>query len=201
VAETGELVLCVARERIPGGLAWRGIRDVSLDPILELAAREGVFLPRAEVEGDPTWKQLIPYLLLRDGERIFLMRRTRAGADQRLHDRYSIGIGGHVNPGDSDALGALRREWREELRADFEPRFDPLGVLNDDSDAVGAVHLGLVFTAQAAGRPVSIRETAKLSGSFASLAEVAAIEAQLETWSALLLEFLAATGEESGQMR
>jgi predicted NUDIX family phosphoesterase len=201
VAETGELVLCVARERIPGGLAWRGIRDISLDPILELAAREGVFLPRAEVEGDPTWKQLIPYLLLRDGERIFLMRRTRAGADQRLHDRYSIGIGGHVNPGDSDALGALRREWREELRADFEPRFDPLGVLNDDSDAVGAVHLGLVFTAQAAGRPVSIRETAKLSGSFASLAEVAAIEAQLETWSALLLEFLAATGEESGQMR
>ena len=107
---------------------------------------------------------MIPYLLLRDGERIFLMRRTRAGGDERLHDRYTIGVGGHVNPEDGDVVGGLRREWAEEIEADFTPEFEPLGVLNDDENAVGAVHLGLVYAADAGGRPVAIRETRQAVG-------------------------------------
>src|SRR4051794_41901099 len=66
------------------------------------------------MEQDPTWKQVIPYPVLRDGDRWFLMRRTRSGGDARLHDRYSIGVGGHVNPEDGGLGGdleiALRRE-------------------------------------------------------------------------------------------
>jgi predicted NUDIX family phosphoesterase len=141
-------------------------------------------------EDDPSWKQVIPYLLLRDGSRIFLMRRTRAGGDVRLHDRYSIGIGGHVNPDDGDVQGGMRREWAEEIEADFEPEFRPIGVLNDDSNAVGAVHLGLVYEADAGGRTVAIREREKLDGQFASLVEVSAVADRLETWSALLFDFL-----------
>ena len=120
------------------------------------------------MEQDPTHKQIIPYLVLRDGDRYFLMRRTRAGADRRLHDRWSIGVGGHLNPGDDGLLGGLRREWREELHADFEPAFEPLALLNDDTTDVGAVHLGVVFVADAAGRPVTVREQDKLTGSFAT---------------------------------
>jgi predicted NUDIX family phosphoesterase len=150
------------------------------------------------VESDPSFKQAIPYLLLRDGERIFLMRRTRAGGDERLHDRYTIGIGGHVNPGDRDIVGGLRREWREEMAADFEPEFRPVGMLNDDENPVGAVHLGFVFSADADGRPVEIRERHKLEGAFASIDEVAAVADRLETWSALLFEFLTAAPPESG---
>ncbi len=59
----------------------------------------------------------------------------------------------------TDLLGGLRREWREELDADFEPDFEPLALLNDDTTEVGAVHLGVVFVADAAGRPVGVRET------------------------------------------
>ena len=106
------------------------------------------------MEVDPSFKQVIPYLVLRDGERYFLMRRTRAGVDARLHDRYSIGVGGHLNPGDGGVLGGLRREWHEELVADFEPAFRLVGLLNDDTTEVGAVHLGAVYVADAAGRPV-----------------------------------------------
>ncbi len=196
-----ELVLGVPRRSIPGGLDWRGLRSGGVGEYLQLAARAGTFRPRPEAEDDPAWKQIIPYLCLRDGERIFLMRRTRAGADARLHERYSIGVGGHVNPEDADALGGLRREWAEELAADFEPPFEPLGVLNDDSDPVGTVHLGLVFTADAGGRPVAIRETAKLNGGFATIDEVAAIAPDLETWSGLLFEFLLAERTRSGQVR
>lgn len=186
----GELVLVVPRARVPGGLGWRGVRPVELEPYLACARETGTFLPRAEVEQQPEWQQIIPYLALFDGERIFLMRRTRAGGDARLHERYSIGIGGHVNPGDDDPLGTLGREWREELVADFTPQFEPLGVLNDDDDPVGAVHLGLVFAADARGRPVAVRETHKLEGRFATFDETAAIVPRMESWSSLLFDFL-----------
>ena len=87
--------------------------------------REGFFVRRGDAEQDPGTKQVIPYLVLRDGERWFLMRRTRGGGDARLHDRWSIGVGGHLNPGDGDVAGGLRREWAEELVADFEPEYRP----------------------------------------------------------------------------
>jgi predicted NUDIX family phosphoesterase len=190
VAGEQELVLCIPRELVPGGLAWRGVRAISFGPLLAAVRRAGSYRPRAEVEDDAAWKQVIPYLALFDGSLIFLMRRTRAGGDARLHERYSIGIGGHINPGDGDPLGGLSREWAEELAADFEPVFEPIGLLNDDDDPVGAVHLGLVFAADAAGRPVSIRETHKLSGEFVPLEQVADVADQLETWSALLFGFL-----------
>ena len=194
MAQQAEEVLGLARTDIPGGLGWRGVRSADLRPYLDAIAQKASFRPRAEVEDDPAWKQVIPYLCLYDGEQLFLMRRTRAGGDARLHDRYSIGIGGHVNPGDADPLGGLRREWEEELVADFVPAFRPLGLLNDDEDPVGAVHLGLVFRADAAGRPVSVRETHKLEGSFASLADVAAVTDRLETWSRLLFAHLSELG-------
>ena len=148
---------------VPGGTA-SGPTD--LDAFVEALERDGRYEPRPQMEVDPSFKQVIPYLVLRDGERYFLMRRTRAGVDARLHDRYSIGVGGHLNPGDGGVLGGLRREWREELVADFEPAFRLVGLLNDDTTEVGAVHLGAVYVAEAAGRPVTIRETDKLTGSF-----------------------------------
>jgi predicted NUDIX family phosphoesterase len=144
------------------------------------------------MEEDPSFKQVIPYLVLRDGERYFLMRRTRAGGDARLHDRWSIGVGGHLNPGDGDLEGGLRREWDEEVVADFVPAFRLVGLLNDDTTAVGRVHLGAVYVADAGGRDVAIRETDKLSGAFADPAEVAAVADDLETWSRLVFEFLEA---------
>ena len=120
------------------------------------------------------------------------MRRTRAGGDARLHDLWSIGVGGHLNPGDGDVGGGLRREWAEELVADFVPEFAPIGLLNDDTTPVGAVHVGIVFTADAAGRPVEIRETDKLTGAFATTEEVAAVVDAMETWSRLVFEALTA---------
>ena len=185
-----ELVLGLPRELVPGGLGWRGVRAAELGPYLAAIEQHGSFRRRGDAETDPSWKQVIPYVALRDGTGIFLMRRTRAGGDVRLHDRYTIGVGGHVNPGEGGVFGGLRREWNEELAADFEPAFTPLGVLNDDENSVGVVHLGLVFTADAAGRRVDIREEEKLTGEFVPLADVADVADLLETWSALLFDFL-----------
>jgi predicted NUDIX family phosphoesterase len=189
-----ERVLVVPRSAVPDAAGWYGLRTAGLAAFLEMAHRVGRFEPRAAMEADPDHKQLIPYLVLRDGPAYFLMRRTRAGADARLHDRWSIGVGGHLNPGDVDLDGGLRREWREELVADFEPEFRPLALLNDDTTEVGAVHLGVVFVADAAGRPVAVRETDKLEGSFATPAAVAAVADGLETWSRIVFDALETVG-------
>ena len=94
-------------------------------------------------------------------------------------------------------LASLRREWREEIEADFEPQPSLVGLLNDDSTEVGRVHLGVVFEADAGGRPVAIRETSKLSGRCAPVAEVRAVADRLETWSRLVLECLDDPGRGS----
>lgn len=195
---TDELVLVVPTAAViaelGGGSAWLGIRDVPETALDDLIRRAGTFRPRAAMEDDPSWKQVIPYPVLRDGEAWYLMRRTKAGSDARLHDRFSIGVGGHVNPADGgldgDLTAALAREWHEELVVDFLPAFRFVGLLNDDTTSVGRVHLGLVYDGDAAGRPVAIRETDKLSGAFVSAGEVAAVSDRLETWSRIAFEFL-----------
>jgi predicted NUDIX family phosphoesterase len=187
-----EIVLVVPRSVLMPDPGWRGLRDdVMTGPAFEaLVARAGEFRPRGEMERDRSWKQVIPYLVLRDGPRYFLMQRTRAGGDTRLHDLWTIGVGGHLNPGDGDLAGGLRREWREEILADFEPDFHLVGLLNDDTTDVGSVHLGAVYVADAAGRPVAIRETDKLAGSFADPVDVTAVVDRMESWSALAFEHL-----------
>jgi predicted NUDIX family phosphoesterase len=185
-----EQVLVVPRVSIVRGAGWLGVRRGDLREALAIVERDGSFLRRGDAEEDPAHKQVIPYLVLRDGERWFLMRRTKAGGDARLHDLYSIGVGGHLNPGDRDVAGGLAREWGEELVADFAPDYAPVGLLNDDTTPVGQVHIGFVYVADAGGRSVAIRETNKLEGRFATTDEVAAVRDGLETWSRLAFDAL-----------
>lgn len=187
-----ELVFVVPRSTLPDAASWHGLRTEGLDAFVVTVERDGRFEPRTEMEGDPSFKQIIPYLVLRDGSRYFLMQRTAEGGDPRLHGRYSIGVGGHINPGDGGVVGGLRREWGEELVAAFMPEFRLVALLNDDTTAVGSVHLGAVYVADADGRTVAIRETDKLMGGFAEPDEVGAVRERLETWSALVFDFIEA---------
>src|SRR4030095_13987435 len=87
---------------------WLGVRPDGLDAVAATIREFGEFRHRRDVEPDPAWKQIIPYPVLRDGDRTFLMRRTRAGGDARLHDHYSIGVRGHPNPGERHPRGGVR---------------------------------------------------------------------------------------------
>lgn len=199
-----ERVLVLAREHVPGGCDFLGLRAGSGDELSALRdaiRRHGRWVDRPIAEDDPSTKQVIPYVVVRDRsarpERVFLMERTDAGGDPRLHRRASIGVGGHLNPPDGasdnarDLLTAgLHREWSEELVADWDPEFALVGFLNDDRNPVGAVHLGVVFVVDAAGRSVEVRERDKLSGRLATIEELTAAWPQLETWSQLVGEAL-----------
>jgi predicted NUDIX family phosphoesterase len=191
-----ERVLVLPRTDVPGGCKYYGVcpaDDGDLEALRTAVAAHGRYVDRPAAEDDPSQKQLIPYVVVRDAGRVFLMHRTDAGGDSRLHGRASIGVGGHLNPVDDsdDALMAgLRREWSEELEAEWEPDFQLIGFLNDDTNPVGAVHLGVVFSVEAAGRALDVREHDKLAGAFVEPEEVAASWDRLETWSQLVGEAL-----------
>ncbi len=191
-----ERVLVLPRADVPGGCDFHGIRQVDRNALAALRASiagRGRYLDRPAAEQAPGFKQLIPYVVVRDGERTFLMHRSDAGGDSRLHGKASIGVGGHLNPVDdsTDALmDGLRREWAEELEADWEPEFELVGLLNDDTNPVGSVHLGVVFSVDAAGRALAVREHEKLIGTFVTADELAASWDRLETWSRLVAQGL-----------
>ena len=170
----------------------------------DLVRTHGFFVERERAERTPAWKQVIPYTLVQAGEEILLVRRRKAGGEQRLHDKLSIGIGGHVEPvdaatadehGESDPLAAgSRRELEEELDVRGPMRLRALGLLNDDSNPVGAVHLGLVQVAQVEGT-VQVREEDVLAGRMVTPGELETLlseGANFETWSAILVERLRA---------
>jgi predicted NUDIX family phosphoesterase len=191
-----ERILVLPRERVPGGTSFTGVRRADEPALAELAAAvrsHGFYEDRAAAEDDPRLKQLIPYVVVRDADHVFLMERTEAGGDARLHHKASIGVGGHLNPvddGDDPLEAGLRREWAEELEADFTPEFRLVGFLNDDTNPVGSVHLGIVFVVDTAGRQVRVREHDKLRGRMVALPELRSAMDRMESWSRLVAEEL-----------
>jgi predicted NUDIX family phosphoesterase len=156
----------------------------------------GFFVERRRAETTPAWKQVIPYIVVVGDEGVLLMRR-RGGGEARLVDKLSIGVGGHINPVDGDdaeeiVLAAARRELSEEIELEGPLALELVGFLNDDSNPVGAVHVGLVFTANVSGR-VHIREQDVLEGRMVVPEELRACLARganLETWSSILIAHL-----------
>jgi predicted NUDIX family phosphoesterase len=160
----------------------------------------GFFVERARAEREPDWKQVIPYVVVvREGE-VLLLRRSKRGGDARLHEKLSIGVGGHVEPVDarereprSTAVArCARREIEEEIEIGGPYHLRCVGWINDDSNSVGAVHVGLVHVL-ATSAPVSIRERDVLHGELVAPRELAARRERgedFETWSALLIERL-----------
>lgn len=154
------------------------------------------YLPRLQAEDDPSFKQIIPYVVLRHGDQLFHYRRGKKGGEKRLQARRSIGVGGHVNPGD-DIPGehpyqqALRREVAEEVFLDTGYREHCLGLINDDSLPVGQVHLGIVHIFELEAPRVRRREAALDESGFAPLDELLRAKADFETWSQFVLEALA----------
>lgn len=165
--------------------------------MLERLRLHGFFVQRERAERTPAWKQPIPYCVVASEERILLMKRRAKGGEARLFDKLTIGVGGHINPVDQAdgaelVRNAARREIAEELVLRDEPELHLAGFLNDDSNPVGAVHLGLVFAAITTGS-VRIREEDVLEGQMVESEELRASLARgdnFETWSATLIAHL-----------
>ena len=188
-----ELVLAVPTKLLRPMLIRRGLITEHTAEILSLVHGRRVFLPRAEAETDSAFRQIIPYVAVTRGGEVFSTRRLRSGTESRLHGLISLGIGGHINKNrDGDdgetLMRALRRELSEEINAPGADlsRLVFRGFINDDSNDVGSVHLGMFCTLETEGE-VSVRETDKLLGAWLGRKELAGRAGEMETWSSLVI--------------
>ena len=193
-----EQVLCVSRDDIFPDGASHGFVSEDLGRLQAVIRERHFFKPRSEVEDDPRFQQIIPYVVFRHGDHYFLTHRLRASSEKRLRKQYSLGVGGHINPGDLEAgdpiLDGLKREWQEEVVYDgqFEARL--VGLLNDDSSPVSKVHLGVVFVVDGDSPNISIRETDKLAGELLTLDEMRMYYLGMESWSQMVYDRLVEGG-------
>lgn len=163
------------------------------------------FRPRSEVEQDPGFKQLIPYMIFRwtdvDGKpHIFRYTRGKGMGEGRLHLKHSIGVGGHLSETDCEGAkdnsevyqAGMLRERSEEVRIETEIlRESVVGLINDDETEVGKVHLGVVHLIDVAEPKVYPNETDVLETGFLPISELMKDLERCETWSALALVSIA----------
>lgn len=157
------------------------------------------FMPRPAAETDPSFKQLIPYVLLSHQGRILSYVRGKRAGETRLVGNRSIGIGGHINPVDDMSLfgdfydtylNAVKREVEEEIHVNAAYQDRIIALLNDDSNPVGSVHLGVVHLWTLDSDNIEKREQMITQMAFMSLDELAAVRDTMETWSQLCLDAL-----------
>jgi len=174
--------------------------DRYLDELL--SSEHTSYRPRAEVEQDPGFKQLIPYVIFRhtdsDGRQtVFRYTRGTGQGEGRLHSKQSVGIGGHISTLDAGADGSgnpytegMRREVEEEVIVDTPYTSRCVGMINDDETEVGSVHLGVVHLADVERPAVRPRESEILESRFVPIEDMLADLDGFETWSKICLEAL-----------
>ena len=189
-----EEILVVRREILLGDDAWQGLRTTGLEQCMATIRTNGQYLPRDLMEVDSAYKQIIPYLIYRHENRYFLMQRHAKASEKRLAGKLSLGIGGHIrweDTGSNDIFAWAEREFHEEVCYGGGLEIAPLGILNDDSNEVGQVHLGLVLLLEGDSDDITVKSELA-GGHLATLQECQAQVHLMESWSQLVLTALEA---------
>ena len=187
-----ELVLVVKRDLLFTANAWHGLKTDNIEETVLCIEKNKEFLPRSLMELDIQYKQIIPYLIFMHEGKYFLMQRQSKTTEQRLKNKYSMGIGGHINQEDmtsSSIIDWATREFHEEISYAGDYTVEVMGVLNDDSNAVGQVHLGLVLLLRGNSSDIAVKSELK-SGFLLSLEECAEYYPTMESWTQIIYNTL-----------
>jgi len=166
--------------------------------VLKRIVQNGLFLRRSELEEDPSFKQIIPYAIISHNESFYLFRRTSRQTEKRLHNKFSLGVGGHMNPNDSMELkeqyliDELKRELYEEvklLNGCLIEDIEFIGFINDDTIPVGSVHIGLLYNIHVSNKEVYINETDKMTADWIDKSNLAEFYEGMETWTKITFDF------------
>ena len=166
--------------------------------VLKRIVQNGLFLRRSELEEDPSFKQIIPYAIISNKESFYLFKRTSRQTEKRLHNKFSLGVGGHMNPNDSMEskeqylIDELKRELYEEvklLNGCLIEDIEFIGFINDDTISVGSVHIGLLYNIHVSNKEVYINETDKMTADWIDKSNLAEFYGGMETWTKIAFDF------------
>jgi predicted NUDIX family phosphoesterase len=195
IYDAKEKLLVVPAARV-NDLCKQGFTSDVHPDILSKLVEMAIFMDRPAAEHNPEYRQIIPYVLVLHKGKYLTVIRQATQTETRLHNRVSLGIGGHINPIDGDPANVLdaglRRELSEELATDNPPGLIDLklvGLICDNADEVSRVHLGVVMRWEPV-EPILIRETDKMNGSYLTLYEIRSHYDSLENWSRLVYDHL-----------
>jgi len=192
-------ILALKADTFPEGLEFgiRALGDAALEPVLQAQAWIG---PRPALENDTSFVQFIPYVLVRHGTRLLAYVREESGGEVRLHGKFSVGVGGHIDLPDVvtdetmimekgkevpinriDVARTLARsavrEISEEINMDVpEDAVQWTHLIHVTTTSVDAVHLGFVaiLDIDAAGIPALVFEECIGNAQFEEITELAA---------------------------
>lgn len=155
------------------------------------------FMERKFAEDDPNYRQVIPYCVLRKGDLVFTYQRTKKGGENRLHDKWSLGVGGHFSK-EEDGLysseaykSSFIRELQEEvgLVGNYESKF--LGIIVSNASEVDKVHCGFVYEINLLGdAKLEFHDNALDKGEFVCYSKLRERLANFESWSQLVIKEL-----------
>ena len=179
--------------------------------VLKTIVQKGQFLRRSELEQDPSFKQIIPYSIIsnkepdppagggvRQSQSFYLFKRTSKQTEKRLHNKFSLGVGGHMNPDNSMEskeqylIYELKRELYEEvklLNGCLIEDIEFIGFINDDTIPVGRVHIGLLYNIHVSNKEVYINETDKMTADWIDKSNLAEFYEGMETWTKITFDF------------
>ena len=176
--------------------------------VLKKIVQNGLFLRRSELEEDPSFKQIIPYAIIsnkepersgvRQSQSFYLFKRTSKQTEKRLHNKFSLGVGGHMNPNNSMEskeqylIDELKRELYEEvklLNGCLIEDIEFIGFINDDTISVGSVHIGLLYNIHVSNKEVYINETDKMTADWIDKPNLAEFYDGMESWTKITFDF------------
>ena len=165
--------------------------------VLDKIVRNGLFGIRRELEENPSYKQLISYAVISNNNSFYLFKRTSGQTEKRLHNKYSLGVGGHMNPGNANKpdehylISELKRELFEEVRllngCSIED-IEFMGFINDDTIPVGRVHIGLLYNIRLSNKDVVVNEPKKMTAEWIDKANLVEFYEGMETWTRLTVD-------------
>lgn len=188
-----EQILVVKRSKLFAKDSWQGLKKIDFSSYLEIINKHKEFLPRSLMENDPNYKQIIPYLIFKHENKYFLMQRQSKASETRLQNKFSLGIGGHIRHEDlqegTSIFDWARREFHEEVEYHGNLKIEPLGILNDDSNDVGKVHVGFVLLLHGDSNQIQVKSELK-SGELLTFGECEKYTDTMETWSQIIFASL-----------
>jgi len=192
-AISDEKILVVKREILFSAAEFQGFLPLDdFGSYQQLIKQHQKFLWRSAMETDPSYKQIIPYLIFCHNDHYFLMQRKKTASETRLKNKHSLGIGGHIREEDMDGATLIdwaQREFHEEVAYTGGLSITALGLINDDSNDVGQVHIGFAFLLQGDSPNIAIKSELK-EGKLLTLDAMQPLYNSMEHWSQLIVNFL-----------
>lgn len=187
-----ELILVVAKKDLFPKIVPEGLIPCKEELLQERIWNHRQFIWRSKAELDPTFKQIIPYLVFKFENKLFLMQRAAKASEQRLKSKLTLGIGGHINESDlatGNIMDWAIREFHEEVdyKGTFTSKF--LGLINDESSPVGQVHVGCLFLLEGNSNQICVK-TELQNGSLISFDECEKRYDSMEKWTQMTFDYL-----------